>query len=231
MAEYYLIHSGILGMKWGQRRFQYKDGSLTPAGKIRYGVGNGRKSRAERKIEKKKDAQRSAALEKARKAKAEKKKHQEEKDRILREGSASDLLKIKGELTNKELSDAYQRLNNVSLISALAAKETPKGKSAVEKILSIMDTTAAFTTKAYTIYDNTSKFGAKFKALLDEDEKQRKKEKDQAIEKIIRSGNPALISKNVKKMSNAQLQEAVKRLNSEKAIDDILKKYRESNKQ
>ena len=32
-----LTHWGIKGMKWGQRRYQNKDGSLTPAGKERYG--------------------------------------------------------------------------------------------------------------------------------------------------------------------------------------------------
>lgn len=32
-----LIHAGIKGMKWGVRRFQYEDGTLTPAGKKRYG--------------------------------------------------------------------------------------------------------------------------------------------------------------------------------------------------
>lgn len=31
-----LAHHGILGMKWGVRRYQNKDGSLTPAGKKRY---------------------------------------------------------------------------------------------------------------------------------------------------------------------------------------------------
>lgn len=33
-----LYHWGIKGMKWGQRRFQNKDGSLTPAGKKRYSI-------------------------------------------------------------------------------------------------------------------------------------------------------------------------------------------------
>ena len=34
--EYELKHAGIKGMKWGIRRYQKKDGSLTPAGKKRY---------------------------------------------------------------------------------------------------------------------------------------------------------------------------------------------------
>ena len=33
-----LVHHGIKGMKWYQRRYQNKDGSLTPQGKIRYGA-------------------------------------------------------------------------------------------------------------------------------------------------------------------------------------------------
>ena len=31
-----LCHHGILGMKWGVRRYQNKDGSLTSAGKKRH---------------------------------------------------------------------------------------------------------------------------------------------------------------------------------------------------
>lgn len=38
--ETYLVHHGILGQKWGIRRFQNPDGSLTSAGKRRYEIGS-----------------------------------------------------------------------------------------------------------------------------------------------------------------------------------------------
>lgn len=49
----YLEHHGIPGMKWGVRRYQNEDGSLTAAGKSRYGFGegDGRKSSSARKMQ------------------------------------------------------------------------------------------------------------------------------------------------------------------------------------
>lgn len=40
-------HHGIKGMHWDERRFQNLDGSLTPEGRIRYGVGMSREEMAE----------------------------------------------------------------------------------------------------------------------------------------------------------------------------------------
>jgi hypothetical protein len=61
MGEYYAIersgtsltHHGILGMKWGVRRYQNKDGSLTAAGRARYKTySNPYERKAERRQEK-----------------------------------------------------------------------------------------------------------------------------------------------------------------------------------
>lgn len=53
ISEPHIYHHGILGMKWGIRRFQNKDGSLTSAGKSRYGVKGNRRSEQSGDVKKK----------------------------------------------------------------------------------------------------------------------------------------------------------------------------------
>ena len=43
MSNTYILHSGVKGMRWGVRRYQNEDGSLTEAGRKRYG-SNGTES-------------------------------------------------------------------------------------------------------------------------------------------------------------------------------------------
>lgn len=44
-----LAHHGILGMKWGVRRYQNKDGSLTRAGKKHYNISDAEIMKARRR--------------------------------------------------------------------------------------------------------------------------------------------------------------------------------------
>lgn len=65
MSDYILCHHGIKGQKWGVRRFQKKDGSLTPIGKKRYSEGGQADLEAKKKAMKTAKKEYSRSFDKA----------------------------------------------------------------------------------------------------------------------------------------------------------------------
>lgn len=94
-----LTHWGVKGMRWGVRRYQNADGSLTSAGKKRRSLGEVIK---DHKVAK----QRKAALEKARQTRLANKEAAEKRAKDIASG------KIKSKnMTEAELNDRIKRLS------------------------------------------------------------------------------------------------------------------------
>lgn len=101
-----LEHFGVLGMKWGIRRYQNKDGSLTPAGKRKYKISSEGKLVKRSRAEVKSYDKKVTAVKKANEAK-------KRKARIREKGlNKNDLDAINNNLdmfSTKEINDAILR--------------------------------------------------------------------------------------------------------------------------
>lgn len=111
-----IYHHGIKGQKWGIRRFQNKDGSLTAKGGKRYNGSDykPRKSIGERISEHRTAVKRKNNLKKARAAREEKKRAAAEelaKAEQRKKDIAAGKIKAK-DMTESELKDRINRLND-----------------------------------------------------------------------------------------------------------------------
>lgn len=228
--ENVLFHYGIPDMKWHYRRFQNEDGTWTEEGLIRRRgreSSGGRPSRKERKIQKTREKNlkkaRAAKVKKAKeKEKQEKieekeaqrkKEYEENKEKILRTGSASDILKYKGLLTNQELQTAVNRLNYEKQLSDIKASEVKDGWDKMDKTMKRVGQMTDWLKKGSEAYNTMAKvsnaIGGTDLPIIGE--KREKKEDRSAIKKIIRSGNIDAIIKASGSMTLDELSEAAKR--------------------
>ena len=211
---YELTHWGIKNMKWGIRRFQNKDGSLTPEGGKRYNGSDyqPRKSLGQKISDYKKASAKKKQLEKARAARAEKKRAEEEakaKAEQRKKDVESGKIKAK-DMTSEELRDRINRMNDEKRYKQLM-EETGH--------TSVIETYGKqFAKKMWddAIVPAATEAGKELvkKAILDASKK------DAPVEEF----NLDKMWKNRNKMTTKQIKDVQDRLNAENAIKKMMDK-------
>lgn len=141
-----LFHHGIKGQRWGIRRYQNADGSLTPDGKKRY-MKDARFRAKWEKVKAKDEAKKKAVEE------AEARKHESAEQRharLMKSNNANELMKHIDELSTEEIRE---RVNRIQAERSLAQYMT-KNPTKIEKAMQKVEAVNAYANRAMTVINS-----------------------------------------------------------------------------
>ena len=209
MSNSYLAHHGTKGMKWGVRKYQNPDGSLTPEGRKRYGVGPERANQKYSKprlygMEAKYQVKKAGGAVKAT-AKDLSKQHRES----VRAAKAR---RVRAKAERAERKAERQKEKEEALARKIAARESKKRLSDLKaefdeaRMSDARKRVAALLDKQDRIRE---------KAFLKEQEKALKKEMKQLKKDAEKEARSSFSKKKIRSMTDAEIDERLARLKKE----------------
>lgn len=226
MGEYELYHAGVKGQKWGERRYQTKDGTWTPLGlRMRRdregGDGDGKREgyfarrkriREEKEKAKKAAKYKKAADEKAKKEAIEKETLDERRARILKSTDAQELYKNRDILTTAEINERLNRIDTEAKLAKVAASTKKTGLDYADKFLT-------YGKKANEIYEFSQK--PMCKAIA--------KKMGFKVSDPVKVTNYEESLRNINRLTNDQVRDLAIRSRNEEAIRNYVNRQRNSN--
>lgn len=130
----------------------------------------------QRRAAKKQAAQEEEIKRQIQKALEEKRRHDENKERILKEGTALELREYASELSNAEFEAALKRLQLNKQLNSYAQKEVQSMFDKVDSFMTKAGKVNNWATTSINAYENSQKLMKIFKQLSEQAQKQAEKE-------------------------------------------------------
>ena len=128
-----LYHHGVGGMKWGVRRYQNEDGSLTPEGRVHYGYNS--ETRRYTKELNRIDRSTIDDKRKLHDSQEEEKRYRSKLDRVIKKNTKNGVLNI-NKKTGDKLHQYQSKINSEINNSEFYRKRIEEAKQKADRIIS-----------------------------------------------------------------------------------------------